>query len=88
MAAIKKRVWLKDQKQNREHRTPSDGPSMSSAVDYDRADPAWSCNRKKVYPDESFASRVARRMWVERDANVVAYACRHCGNWHIGRAPG
>lgn len=45
----------------------------------------WVCNRKKAYPDEKFAKRVARRIRQERGANVVAYGCGRCGAWHIGR---
>ncbi len=83
MASIKKRVWLKDQ------RPPDrfDGPPMPSASDYGGADVAWACSRKKSYSEEKFARRVAMRMRAERGANVVAYSCRHCGEYHIGRAP-
>jgi hypothetical protein len=84
MASIKKRVWLKDQKRGY---SGSDLHMTTGAVDYEQADPAWSCNRKKAYSDEKFASRVARQMYAERGALVVAYACRHCGHYHIGRAP-
>ena len=54
---------------------------------YDNAHVMQSCTRKKSYPDEKFAKRVARTMREERDADVVAYGCQHCGRYHIGRAP-
>jgi hypothetical protein len=60
---------------------------MPDNVDYDDADVAWSCARKKSYPDEKFAKRVAARMREERGADVRPYGCRHCGRYHIGRAP-
>ncbi len=60
---------------------------MPDRTDYDNADIRQSCTRKKSYPDEKFAKRVARQMREERDADVVAYGCRHCGRYHIGRAP-
>lgn len=83
MAAIKKRVWLKKQQAP----IRSSGASMPDVVDYDGADVAWACSRKKIYADEKFAKRVALQMRAERGANVVAYGCRHCGGYHIGRAP-
>lgn len=48
---------------------------------------AWVCNRKKAYPDEKMAKRVAARMRAEKGADVVAYGCGLCGRWHIGRRP-
>jgi hypothetical protein len=57
-------------------------------TDYANADVRWSCTRKKAYPDEKTAKKVAGRMRDERDANVVAYACTQCGRYHVGRAPG
>jgi hypothetical protein len=84
VSSIKKRVWLK--KQNDRTRVPSSVQS-TMGFDYDNADTAWSCSRKKAYTEESFARRVAQRMRDERDADVVVYACRHCGSYHIGRAP-
>jgi hypothetical protein len=85
MTSVSKRVWLKDQKRRASGR--SSAPLLPAAVDYDRADEGWSCHRKKAYPTEAFARRVAQKMRDERDANVVAYGCRHCGSYHIGRAP-
>ena len=60
---------------------------MPENTDYERADVRQSCTRKKAYPDEKFAKRVARQMRDERGANVRAYGCRHCGAFHIGRSP-
>ncbi len=60
---------------------------MPDNVDYENAHVQQSCTRKKAYPDEKFAKRVARNMREERGADVVAYGCRHCGRYHIGRAP-
>lgn len=54
---------------------------------YDNADVRQACTRKKAYPDEKFAKRVARNMRDERGADVVAYGCPHCGRYHVGRAP-
>jgi methenyltetrahydromethanopterin cyclohydrolase len=56
-------------------------------TDYEDADIAWVCARKKAYPDEKFAKRVASRMREDKGADVVAYACTRCGRFHIGRAP-
>ncbi len=86
MAAIKKRVWEKRQ-QERFHPIAS-APKVAS-FDYDGADTAWACARKKAYADESFARRVARQVRETHGHGVelVAYACRHCGSYHIGRAP-
>jgi hypothetical protein len=57
-------------------------------TDYADASTKWACARKKAYPDEKTAARVAGRMRAERGADVVAYGCTRCGRWHIGRAPG
>ncbi len=48
---------------------------------------AWSCFRKKAYPDERMARQVAARVRERHDENVVAYACPHCGRYHVGHAP-
>lgn len=45
----------------------------------------WSCNRKKAYPTEAIARSVARGVRERSGAFVVAYACLHCGRWHVGR---
>lgn len=60
---------------------------MSMPTDYANADTAWVCARKKAYPDEKLARRVAARMREEKGADVVAYMCTRCGRFHIGRAP-
>lgn len=56
-------------------------------TDYEGAATAWTCARKKVYPDEATAKKVAHRMREDRGANVVHYGCTRCGRYHIGRAP-
>ena len=56
-------------------------------MDYANAATEWTCTRKKAYPDEKLARRVAARMRDE-GKNVVHYACTRCGRYHIGRAPG
>jgi len=61
--------------------------SGTDRTDYAGASTQWTCARKKAYPDEKIASKVAARMRGE-DKNVVHYACTRCGRWHIGRAPG
>lgn len=62
--------------------------SDSGRTDYAGASTEWACTRKKAYPDEKFARRVAARIREEEGVNVVAYACTRCGRFHIGRAPG
>jgi hypothetical protein len=47
----------------------------------------WTCVRKKAYPDEKTAKRVANTMRNERGADVVHYGCTRCGRYHIGRRP-
>lgn len=61
------------------------------------ADPRWSCARKKAYPDEAQARRVAARLNEQNSSGqgrpgyegvvVVAYACTEgCGRYHVGRS--
>lgn len=57
-----------------------------TARTYEDADPRWSCNRKKPYYDQKIAKQVARGVRERSGENVVAYACTHCGAYHIGRA--
>lgn len=65
-----------------------DRPAMMPAnMDYAGADVQWSCTRKKAYPDEATATKVANRMNFEKKAGVQAYGCSHCGRYHIGRKP-
>lgn len=59
----------------------------------DRSPVEVSCTRKKAYPDSGLAEKVARAIrkwgWEDDDTEarrVVAYACTHCGHWHIGRS--
>jgi hypothetical protein len=47
-------------------------------------DPRWSCFRKKAYPTEAIAKKVANKIKHEHDAEVRAYQCDHCGLFHIG----
>lgn len=63
--------------------------STPDRTDYAGADPRWSCARKKAYPTQELAAKVARKVCTENPGvNVVAYGCTHCGSYHIGRAPG
>jgi len=55
-------------------------------TDYADASTEWACTRKKAYPDEKMARKVAGRMRAEKGADVVVYACTRCGRYHIGRA--
>lgn len=57
-------------------------------TDYPDAAPERSCYRKKAYPDEKTARRVAAKMREERGANVDYYGCTNCGRFHIGRVAG
>jgi len=51
------------------------------------ADRRWSCARKKAYPTIGMARRVAGAVRAKAGgAHVVAYACTHCGRFHIGHA--
>ena len=59
---------------------------MTERTDYENASTEWTCARKKAYPEERMARRVAARMRDE-GKNVVHYACTRCGRFHIGRAP-
>lgn len=57
-------------------------------TDFDGADIIRSCTRKKPYPSQEVAKlAVASIMESSAEANVRAYACRHCGTWHVGRVP-
>lgn len=60
--------------------------AMTERTDYANASTEWTCARKKAYPEEKMARRVAARMRDE-GKNVVHYACTRCGRFHIGRAP-
>lgn len=61
---------------------------MDTRTDYPGASTEWACARKKAYPDEKFAKRVARQVNEREGADVVVhYACTRCGRWHIGRRP-
>jgi hypothetical protein len=53
----------------------------------DDSSAAWSCFRKKAYPDEKLARRVASQIRSAHGANVIAYGCPHCGRFHVGHAP-
>lgn len=61
---------------------------MTTRTDYPGASTEWTCARKKAYPDEKLAAKVARKMREERNIDVVHYACTRCGRYHIGRAQG
>lgn len=46
---------------------------------------ASDCYRKKRYPDEAYARKVARRCFDERGALLRAYPCTRCGGYHLTR---
>lgn len=52
------------------------------------ADARWACNRKKAYPDQKTAAKVARRINREKGTDLVDYGCGHCGRYHIGARTG
>jgi hypothetical protein len=58
-------------------------------TDFDGANIVRACIRKKGHLTEK-AARLSvaaiRRAYPE--AGVRAYACRHCGLWHVGNSPG
>lgn len=56
-------------------------------VRYDGADPAWSCRRKKAYPTEAVARRVAVSVLTAAGVSLRPYACELCGMWHVGASP-
>jgi hypothetical protein len=64
------------------------GPGIG-ATDFDGANVVRTCIRKKGHLTER-AARLSvaaiRRAYPE--AGVQAYACRRCGLWHVGNAPG
>ncbi len=65
------------------------GGAFVSNTDFDGANVVWSCIRKKGHLTEKAAPlsvAAIRRAYPE--AGVRAYACRHCGLWHVGNAPG
>lgn len=58
-------------------------------TDFDGASIVRSCIRKKGHLTEKAARlSVAAIQRAFPDAGVRAYACRHCGLWHVGNAPG
>ncbi len=55
-------------------------------TDSPNADTRWACNRKKAYPTEEVAGKVAKKInGRDPTADVVPYGCGHCGRWHVGR---
>lgn len=56
-------------------------------TDNPEVDARWTCNRKKAYPDEKTAAKVARKVNAREGTDLVEYGCGHCGRWHIGRRP-
>jgi hypothetical protein len=58
-------------------------------TDFDGADIVRACIRKRGYPTEKFARlALAGIRRVSPEADVRVYACRLCGFWHVGGAPG
>jgi hypothetical protein len=54
-------------------------------TDYPGAPVERACARKKAYPTERLAARVAAKVHDERGVVVVPYGCTRCGQWHLGR---
>lgn len=61
---------------------------VTFSTDHDGADLVRSCTRKKGYPSENVArlaiDTIRRKNPV---AEVRPYACRSCGQWHVGATP-
>lgn len=58
-------------------------------TDSDGADQTRACTRKKGYPSEQVARMaIGTIRTINPDAEVRAYGCRHCGQWHVGGSPG
>jgi hypothetical protein len=63
--------------------------------DYAGVADQWVCNRKKAYPNEDMARRVAASLNLKNATSgardgfagvvVVPYSCGRCGRWHLGR---
>lgn len=66
----------------------NDTNAFTTPVDYDDVHPKWSCHRKKSYPTQASAERVALVMTSLGNSNLRAYGCRHCGLWHVGGTSG
>jgi hypothetical protein len=55
---------------------------------YEDADIVRSCTSHKAYPSEVIArAAVLAIVRQSPDADLRAYACTHCGSWHVGSAP-
>ena len=61
---------------------------MPERMVYENSSVEWSCTRKRAYPTEKLAQKVAAHLRSENLADVVAYGCTHCGRYHLGRPPG
>lgn len=48
------------------------------------ADAIRACNRKKAYPTEDLAKKVARKVAEKSGDDIIAYGCEYCGRYHIG----
>jgi hypothetical protein len=54
-------------------------------TDADDADVVWVCARKSAYAFQSTARAAAARVRAASPySDVREYACRRCGQWHIG----
>ena len=54
-------------------------------TDADDADLVWACTRKVAYPTNEIARSAASRVRARNpSSDVWAYACRRCGQYHIG----
>ena len=47
-------------------------------------DTRWSCLRKKRYPTEKIARKIANTAKFERGVALNVYGCFNCGGYHLG----
>lgn len=48
-------------------------------------DTRWTCYRKKSYPTEAIARKVANRIKFEQGVVLNVYGCTSCGRYHLGK---
>lgn len=56
--------------------------------DVERVDRQRSCDTKRPYGSEEVAMQKASRLMARSDGErkLVAYRCRFCDSWHVGKA--
>ena len=88
-------AWLEELTNvRRSDQTPLRAAPTNRGSDYEDAHQSWVCNRKKAYPSQEFAAKVANAL-TRRNAEdprpdfagvvVAPYMCGRCGRWHLGR---